>query len=287
MIMPMEQVSVIAIGLPNAGKSTFIAALGYVLQHDEVKTALKLAQLSDEVTYINSLTDDWLGCKEFERTKTGLKDVTFELELRDSSALLGKVVFPDISGETFEHHWSLREWEADFAALASRAEGILLFVHPLYLPKPYSVADRAKVAGAAGEEPVETKPESWDPEKAAPQVKLVDFLQMVASHTERKLPIRLTVIVSAWDLVLNVSEKAQPDTWLEKAAPLLHQYIVSNPETFDARFFGVSAQGGDNSKDGARLRAVDEPSRRVKVIGADSDEHDLSAPLKWALGSDA
>jgi hypothetical protein len=281
----MKQTSVIAMGLPNAGKSTFIAALGYVMQHEEVKTSLRLARLPDDVSYINSLTDDWLKCADFERTKAGLELVSFELE--DSSGPVGEVIFPDISGESFEHHWALREWEPEFANLAKVAGGALLFVHPLHLAKPYSIADVAKVAATVGENADERKAEIWEPEKAAPQVKLVDFLQMLASQTTKPWPLRIGVVVSAWDLVTKVSEKAQPDSWLKKAAPLLYHFLLANPEMFTTRYFGVSAQGGDNKKDGDTLRSFDDPSQRIVVIGECCAEHDLSAPLEWVLNAHA
>ncbi|HEY1528526.1 MAG TPA: hypothetical protein VGH51_20050 [Candidatus Angelobacter sp.] len=300
----MSLSSVIAIGLPNAGKSTFIAALAYILQHQEIPTALQLHQLSEDTSYVNTLVADWLKCKPFQRTPSGLTNVRFAL--MDSTGPRGEIVFPDIAGETFEQHWALREWEPEYARVAKSAAGLLLFVHPGHLEKPFSIADQARVAAAAGidveedvtDEGAPTPPgdteakmpeatQYWEPSKAASQVKLVDFLQMIETQTTKAKPLRLAVIVSAWDKILKINPTADPAAWLEASAPLLHQYLTMNPETFQFRVYGVSAQGGDNKDDALSLRAFSEPSKRVKVAGPNCAEHDITAPLIWVLSSDA
>jgi hypothetical protein len=297
--------SVIAVGLVKAGKSTYIAALSYVIQSQEIPTRLKLHKLDDALDYVNLLVADWLQCKEFERTKGGAHGVAFHL--KDGEVPVGTIAFPDISGETFEEQWNFREWEHQFASLAKNAAGILFFVHPLHVVKPFSKVDSAAVLAAAMGTPngdavtedvsapstnstaAPKSPESelWEPKLAAPQSKLVDILQMIAWNTDpRQRPIRTGVLISAWDIVTSaVVEPPPPEKWLRESAPLLHQYLTMNPELFDWRTFGVSAQGGDNKRDGNSLRHLDEPSKRVRIDGAEGSEHDITWPLAWVLKS--
>jgi GTPase SAR1 family protein len=301
----MTSSSVVAVGLANAGKSTFIAALGYVLLSREIPTELQLDHLAEDMRYISPLIEDWQSCKPFERTKTGLKSVTFHL--KDGSHTIGTLNFPDISGETFEQHWELREWEQDFATLSQEASGVLLFLHPLFLEKPYSVVDAARVAKAAGTDSTDdvqgtgnqvsgipqavsassqiAKIESvlWKAQEASSQSKLVDLLQMISRHTTKPVPLKLGVVISAWDVVVDGGGDPTPGNWFEAAAPLLYQFVSMNPELFEARAFGVSAQGGDNVKDGEALRKIDDPSTRIKIVGHNCGNHDLTAPIAWIL----
>ena len=126
------------------------------------------------------------------------------------------------------------------------------------------------------------------------QVKLVDLLQFVAESGERAQPIRIAVILSAWDLV----EKAQrigpgmakelpknPTRFLAHCWPLLHQFLESNEDVFCHRVFGVSARGGGNSPDEIeRLTSIDQPSDRVILVDDEHRSKDLTRPIRWLLG---
>ena len=55
--------------------------------------------------------------------------------------------------------------------------------------------------------------------------------------------------------------------------------------------FGVSAQGGEYDEDdkppreeAQRMRDVDIPSQRIKVVTEGAESHDLTEPLTWLLG---
>jgi len=302
--------SVVAVGLPNAGKSTFIAALTYVLKNQEVTTQLRFKKLPEEMTYLTALVNDWLDCVPFERTKHALHRLEFSLQTADNA--VGVITFPDISGETFEQHWALREWEPDFAKLAETANGVLLFLNPKSSEKPFSIVAQKKIEAVLDlSDGMIDSPESdasashtndkdevgsrlnekqgaviWDPKKATSQVKLADILQMLANRASN-LPLRVGVIVSAWDIIKEKEPAAQPDHWLADYVPFLDGFLKMNPEMFVTRIYGVSAQGGDNERDGEKLRALDMPTLRIKVQGQDCGEHDITAPLKWVLRLDA
>jgi hypothetical protein len=56
--------------------------------------------------------------------------------------------------------------------------------------------------------------------------------------------------------------------------------------------YGVSAQGGeyDQNKpdarpreEAARLRDLDLPSKRIKLVFGNTESHDLTAPLEWLM----
>ncbi len=55
----MSQKRIMICGLPESGKTTFIAALWYLLSNDEISTALTLESLPENRNYLNSLSRKW------------------------------------------------------------------------------------------------------------------------------------------------------------------------------------------------------------------------------------
>jgi hypothetical protein len=124
-------------------------------------------------------------------------------------------------------------------------------------------------------------PTLWKPEEADEQAKLVDILQALAGYAPDK-QWRLGIVVSAWEIIHNVAPDVMPRTWI-KNAPLLRQYLESNPGSFDVHIFGVSAQGGDPEEEAARLQSIEMPSERVLVITDGYEGHDLTRVVIWLM----
>jgi hypothetical protein len=226
--------------------------------------------------------------------------------LRTDAGNIGKLVFPDISGEVFEEQWAHRVWSRQFADLVAHGRGLLLFLHPKHISKPFSINDERRLLAVLeeeqeGERDAAEKPwqadgsvESpkvqdvlWEPVHASSQAKLVDILQMIRTRWSPIAMTRVGIIVSAWDLVVSEDSGAEPSKWVAASMPLLDQFLAMNPEQFIVRVYGVSAQGGDNAADGDNLRKVNEPSHRIVVVGPDCAEHDITSPVKWVMGLDA
>jgi hypothetical protein len=91
----------------------------------------------------------------------------------------------------------------------------------------------------------------------------------------------MAVIISAWDLV---PEGLTPDRWLSTQMPLVHQFLKANRDHFTTTLYGVSAQGVklDNAeavKEAAKLTSSD----RIRIVGPDGEERDLTIPLVWLM----
>jgi Double-GTPase 1 len=310
--------SVVVIGIPESGKSSFIAALSHILEFREIDTELTLAQLPDEAQYLFEMRNEWQGCRPFERTKAGsFHPIIFNLQ--DKSGDRVDLSFPDIAGEEFEEQWSTRIWNELYLKSIEQAYGVLLFINARTLRKPFSLADADKVkrsvmalldgmeddadqvdaapeaedSGQAIARQVsslafETKqdrsnPAVWEPRKADEQAKLVDILQSLVDFSQDRR-WRLGIVVSAWDLVRKVDSKALPREWIEMNMPLLRQYLQSNRSSFEVETFGVSAQGGDPTSDAERLQNFDSQSERVLVVAKDYEGHDLTRVVAWLMG---
>src|ERR1700733_7707393 len=203
--------SLVAIGLPEAGKTTFLAALWHVTEREEVPGSLRLEKISENAKHLNSIKNDWLSFKRVVRTVPG-QEQSAMLWLRGESGVIGEVVFPDLSGESFQGAWEERHWSKEYNQLIADAGSMLLFVHPGTLREPYTIAEMQKMAEAAfpeensetvtenGEEDDKQAPETaeeWDPEKAPTQVQLVELLQFADQRIKADRPVRVAVIISA------------------------------------------------------------------------------------------
>jgi len=293
--------SVLGIGLPEAGKTTFLAALWHVTESEEVPGALRLERISENAKHLNSIRNDWLRLERVVRTVPGQEQPT-TLWLRDERGPVGEVLFPDLSGESFEGAWKDRHWTNEYDEFVSVADSFLVFVHPGTLKEPYTIAEMQRMAEAAFPEenqtagnpqpgdggddaPVEIPPEEWSAEKAPTQVQLVDLFQFTEKFRRMKRPVRVAVIVSAWDLVReNYPGDAGAGNWVKERMSYLDQYLRSNSELFSVRVYGVSAQGGDLEKDRNALQNHVRTSERIVIKGPDCAPHDISEPVRWCLG---
>jgi len=293
----------VAIGLPETGKTTFLAALWHVTESEDVQGSLRLERISEEAKHLNNIRNEWLSFQRVTRTIPG-QEQPVSLLLRNEQGAVGQVAFPDLSGEEFEKAWTERNWPRIYDEHITTARGFLLFIHPGTVKEPTSIADMQKLAEAAfpddaepdansaivrdSEKTVEAQKE-WDPENAPTQVQLVDVLQFIYQRSKAQLPIRLAIIVSAWDVVKNrvgneyVGETGAED-WLKARLPYLDQFLRANPEFLTVRIYAVSAQGGDLKADREELLRFKRTADRIFIEGRDCAPHDISEPIRWCLG---
>lgn len=282
--------SVVIIGLPESGKTTFLAALWHVITAREFETALRFGSLKNgDVSYLNSIAKRWRDAKVQDRTAmSGHRLVS--MNLIDSTGLSIRVTFPDMPGEAYRRMWEERDCEPEVAEVL-RARGVLLFIHADSVRAPAWVVDETSLSRSLGLDiPDDDEVTDWHPRLAPTQVQLVDLLQMLPSNVGARESRRLAVMLSAWDKV--AAEQLTPMAFLSEKLPLLAQHLRSNPGTWDYRVYGLSAQGGDYDRatDGApatgeaeALRNLDRASSRIQLITPTTSTRDLTEPLAWLM----
>jgi GTPase SAR1 family protein len=298
---------ILVVGLPGAGKTTFIAALWHLLSTERIDGALTLGDLQPDRAHLNGIARLWRECKKIPRT-TLPKERTVTLNVQvPETHILHQISFPDASGEGIRRVFENRKWSPEFAKLVEEANSLLFFIHPSSLAGAHRIdedieqmADTAEVpqsdAKLEGDKPgvqqsdkqvnakVQDKSEHssvkpWATALAAPQAKLVDLLQIM--HAARgNNGLRTAVIISAWDLAK--LEKLYPQQWVAKRAPLLYQYLESARAMSPCDFFGVSAQGGELTSCDS-LRNLVRPSERIEVVHGKNSSHDITKPLRRIL----
>ncbi len=279
---------VLLIGLPATGKTSFLAALWYLVQHSQVVSRLRLEKLEGNSKYLNQISQAWAGYEPVLHTTIDSEKVVSMLLKDTQTGRTVTLTFPDLSGESFTLQWTTRQFTKGYDRFLQEASGGILFITPLNYRKPIRI-DMANplveeiVGGKEKQEPVQdtsSPPKPWNPERAPTQVELVELLQFISSRGHLTPPFRLAVVISAWDQL--TESKKSPLEWLSDTFHLLHQFLESNKGVFETVVFGVSAQGGDYSQAAKLTEKV--PSERIQVIGANiHNPHDLTEPLQWLI----
>ncbi|HUS10778.1 MAG TPA: hypothetical protein VMZ30_09955 [Pyrinomonadaceae bacterium] len=281
----------LVVGLPRTGKTSFIAALGHVVESGEVPNSLQLVDMGDVRDRVNAISKEWLSYREVDRTNFNTEtNVVMKLSSPSGDKVV-EILLPDMTGESFELQWKNREWSREYDELARESSGMLLFVHPDKIVEPVSIEEvvqiEAQITDAGGASVPESqagvmpKPTPWNRDFAPTGIQLVELLQFFVNQKDVYPLARIAVIVSAWDKLecLNVT----PEAWLSTTLPLLDQFLRASRNRVPFRIYGVSALGGDieDPVDLQRMQKEDKPSNRIIVVGQDCGPHDISAPIKW------
>lgn len=295
-----QHVSISIIGLPESGKTTFLAALWELVTEQRVAKALTLASIGDnDHSYLRKIVKVWRKATEQARTRlTGLSAVKMNLKDRDANVV--EVAMPDAPGEDFRAMWENRELGRVLGE--SLADGnIMLLVNGNKVKAPAWVTERAAQRKATGRQKVEGLAKEWHPSLAPTQVQLVDLLQLISHAPVGREGRKIAVLISAWDKV--EGERLTPDAFLSAKMPMLAQYIEAGRDGWICRVYGVSAQGGeydgngDNAesveaggpkktktgRDANRLRDIDIPANRIRLVFGEQESNDLTEPLQWLM----
>lgn len=285
----MSKRSVVVMGLPGSGKTTFLAALWHLVSEKDVPCKLAYVSLqTDNVEHLHEIASLWRAAKKQERTAQG-GDKLVSMILKAEGGDPQTVTFPDVAGEAFSQMWGKRECDETVAGWLKQP-GVLLFIHADKVTVPKWVIDEKLLMEDLGITPEAEVDDAidWSPDVAPTQVKLVDLLQSMQVEPLGVGPRRLAIILSAWDKA--AGRGLSPDEYLAKRMPLLDQFLRYGVGSgWERRVYGVSAQGGDYDDDkttlpdAERLRDIDVPSQRISVVYGDTKSNDLTEPLQWLL----
>lgn len=298
--------TIVLLGLVSTGKTNFLVALDVVLDDQTDPDGLVHHEFAANRAYLQPLKEQWLLAEEFKRTDRQQPPPPHPLIVRSpkSGAITG-FHLPDLAGETFDAQFETRSFTTEFANRIQNSAGLLLFIHsghdadhtllesaifmdPVPAPSPSGSASAAP-APAPTVEPVK----EWSLKNASRQTKLVDLLQFVSEIRTPQNPLRIAIVLSAWDLVEGAPAPArselpqEPVRFLSARWPLLDQYLRSQAGAFEFRVYGVSARGGGTTTaDIDRLTSMPKPVERISVLDDTHRSKDLSRPVRWLLKID-
>jgi hypothetical protein len=285
----MTDRSLVVIGLPESGKTTFLAALWHLTTSRDFDTVLRFGNLrAGDASHLNAIAARWRDAKVQDRTAvTGSRLVS--MNLLDTAGMPIRVTFPDVPGEAYRRMWEDRDCDPDVAEVL-HADGVLLLVHADTIRTPKWVVDEVALSRELGLTVPDDEVVPWHPRLAPTQVQVVDLLQLLRTPPIDVGPRRLVVMLSAWDKAMG--EGLTPAAYLNSKLPLLAQYLRCNADGWNWRVYGVSAQGGDYDPvddaaprvpEAEELRNLDRASSRIQLVGPLPETHDLTEPLGWLI----
>ena len=285
----MAERSIVVIGLPASGKTTFLAALWHLITEREVDTMLRFDTLSvGSAAHLNEIATRWRDAKVQNRTELGGNRLV-SMNLRDAAGIPVRVTFPDVPGEVYQRMWEDRECEKKIEEILHEGD-VIFFVHADTIRTPKWIVEEVALSHAIGLEPPEGPVVQWHPSLAPTQVQLVDLLQLLRRPPLDTGSRRLAIMLSAWDKAS--SEGLNPEAYLEAKLPLLNQYLQHRADGWIWRIYGLSAQGGDydpvdpdaqRMPEAEELRNLDSPSKRIRLLEDEAETHDLTMPLAWLM----
>lgn len=281
--------NIILIGGPDSGKTNYIGRLGIALL--DGGGALS-ADTPEEMKYVEDAIAHLHQGGFAPRTDTNLDatrgSLTFPIKIPgDKTELASSVTVPDMSGELWKKAVETLELELQWMEQLEAASGALVFVRVLS-DQNVSPLDWVTVA-----ELMQFQGTDVQPSAIPTQVMLCELLRFL----DLKLPTftngkkcRISIVITAWDLLHPITSSAGPRAYLEERYPLFLGRI-DDLERFDICIFGVSILGGDPAADKKfRDELLDSDFKNIGYVKYDRNgiiinSQDLTLPVAWALGT--
>jgi hypothetical protein len=275
------------LGLPRTGKSTFLGAF-WALVQSPVETSVRETSFSGDRSYVQKLADQLARGGEIDRTALDA-DEELAVQVEFDAGGPAELLIPDTSGESLRVLAERRIWYPRLLAACGDATAILMFVHPERLRVPQRI-----LVGSGGEqsEEIEGSFDSVDfhppdavafqpHEHASTAAELIDVFENLAELWSERRPLRVGVVISAWDLI-GGDPRPTPYQWMAARLPGVLSTLESNRDVAEFEVFGVSAQGGTLEARG-ELLAKGEICDRVFAEDHSGRRISLAEPIRWAI----
>lgn len=276
--------SIILLGGPDSGKTNYIAPLWRVL--DGGTGALHAAEQPDDIRFVLEVADHIFAGEFAPRSEHSDARRDFEVvvaAIQDGPR--SRVIIPDITGELWRNAVIESEITSDWMNELIRADSALLFVR---IGSDQDVRPLDWVTSRNMLEKLGNEEDQGLPTQVM-LCELIRFLEgSLAEREDGECP-RLSVVVSAWDLVDPNMFQQGPLAYLEREYPLVAGRLA-DLENLDVRVFGLSSVGGDLKHDPVYRQAFLEagPDGQGWVAVDDGDgwrkDPDLTLPIAWAIG---
>lgn len=265
-------------GLPSAGKTTFLAALWNLINHDP-DAKLKLNKIENG-QYLASLSNKWANMEPLERTVPSGEQADISIKLEMSNRTIFDLQLPDLSGETFQSQYEMREISEEVAKYIEDADAVLFFINVNSIKLLGLISEQTfSRSSTPSTNDVNRNPKVDDPI----QIQVIELLQFILFIRKNKM-LKIGFMFSAWDLIKSKLNDIKPEQFLEERMNMLWQFCQANQDSIEYQTWGISAQGGSfNEKD--LLLDKEYPYERIFVEGNDGYKGcDLTLPLYLLMG---
>ncbi|MCI7173691.1 MAG: hypothetical protein ACLU17_19110 [Phocaeicola vulgatus] len=264
------------VGLPNAGKSTYIGAFWAIEKDGGTGHKLTCKEYPSDTTYLDALKKSWLEQTVVSRT---VNIEPQEIHLKLHSETTGNTLelhIPDFKGEVFQRILSNNVIEKA-VQWCRETDCILYFIK--YAKEDILQDEIPQTSESI--EPVQT--EFARTESTTMQIEDIsewtqNIMLLKYLHTQVDHNIPLAICISAWD---KVNTNLPIESWIESKHPFLYNFIRHH--FTNVKYYGVSAQGleyKDEKFD--EYQRLTELKQRAYVY-TDNKSHDITEPFDFLI----
>ena len=224
------------VGLPNAGKSTYIGAFWAIEKDGGTGHKLTCKEYPSDTTYLDALKKSWLEQTVVSRT---VNIEPQEIHLKLHSETTGNALelhIPDFKGEVFQRILSNNVMDKA-AQWCGETDCILYFIKYAKedilqdeIPQTSESIESVQTEFARIES---TTMQIEDISEWTQNIMLLKYL-----HTQVDSNIPLAICISAWD---KVNTNLPIESWVNSNRPFLYNFIQHH--FTNVKYYGVSAQG--------------------------------------------
>ncbi|ESZ35912.1 MULTISPECIES: hypothetical protein [unclassified Mesorhizobium] len=284
----MSARSIILIGGPDSGKTNYVGRLWPAL--DAKTGSLVAAEQPQEIGFVLDTAEHLFQGHFAPRSEHAEERRDFKVVVRPATG--GdetSIIVPDISGELWRNAVLDSEISADWMEELRRADGALLFVRigSDQDVRPLDWVTSRRLLAKLGQDE--------DRAKLPTQVmlcELIRYLEMTMAARPNGTKPRLSVVVSAWDRVDEMTFDLGPPAYLAKEYPLFAGRLEDCTD-LDIQVFGLSVVGGDLKDDAAFRDQFLESSLdqhgwvaiQDNKTGVWRKQADITLPVWWLVGT--
>lgn len=259
----MTNKNILIAGLPEAGKSTYIAALWATTKRTNCSYELSLSEKPNDADYLNKLSDKWLIAEPVDRTLNEVpENITLKWEKKITKELVSLTI-PDFKGEIFT---KLISGDASQVIHDSfiNSKAAIVFINDM---------DPGTLDGETGDK-TEDSPSVNDVFTIESMSKLTQNILLIKSIRESMGDCKIVIAISSWDKK-DVLKRRNAENWLKINHKLFYNVIKNNFS--ESMIVGVSAQGGEYNADNKTELAKKKENRAY--IYENSKVYDLTSLL--------
>lgn len=268
-----NQHSCLMVGLPSAGKTTYLAAFWAVEKEGNTGHKVSCLKYPEDTKYLDEIKNKWLSQEKVPRT-TLSTEVHLELVYVGTDKSLTLNV-PDFKGEAFQM-LLMNELDDSIERWIKLADSILFFIPNI----PSDSLQDEVYGGDESDNKVAVAPSFTINEVSlwTQNVMLLKFLYEKCGET-----IPISICFSAWDEINAGSLSA--DEWIKKEHKFFYNFVVNHFHTY--KYFGISAQGKKYEEEGAFDEELDELTSMKKraYVFTDKKTNDITEPIAFLFES--
>lgn len=277
----MTEKNILIAGLPDAGKSSYIAALNGVMNQEGDFSLSPADGKKTEWKYVDAMTEKWLDCKEVDHsTDDETKFIKWPLKRKDGQVF--DITIPDMKGEIY-YDIINNELDSRLSEFCEQAHGILFFVNNMnrFLLKDHvmtlvkdeenGVEVEDKIQSGLTDEFERNRLNVSTMPDVTKNLLVLRYLRQIVGN------VKLVIAVSSWDEKQGFSNV---EDYFKKICPAIYNYVRFNFDSY--KFYGVSAQGVKYGKQDANFNKLTETGKRAYVF-TNEKIYDLSHPLDFLI----